>query len=114
MTLVADEPIDTADPFNDEPLPAPQADRSEVDCFTGDSATNRCFEYEGRVYADYETSEEATVYISTQLDGRNEWFSGGWTGNEYREWSRVELRGPQSGWILTDGELEIGSGTYRD
>jgi hypothetical protein len=114
VTLVADEPIDTADPFNDEPLPAPQADRSEVDCFTGDSATNRCFEYEGRVYADYETSEEATVYISTQLDGRNEWFSGGWTGNEYREWSRVELRGPQSGWILTDGELEIGSGTYRD
>jgi hypothetical protein len=114
VTLVADEPIDTADPFDDEPLLAPQADRTEVDCFTGDSATHRCFEYEGRVYADYETSEEATVYISTQLDGRNEWFSGGWTGNEYREWSRVELRGPQSGWILTDGELEIGSGTYRD
>ena len=114
VTLVADEPIDTADPFDDEPLLAPQADRTQVDCFTGDSATHRCFEYEGRVYADYETSEEATVYISTQLDGRNEWFSGGWTGNEYREWSRVELRGPQSGWILTDGELEIGSGTYRD
>ena len=114
VTLVADEPIDTADPFDDEPLLAPQADRTQVDCFTGDSAIHRCFEYEGRVYADYETSEEATVYISTQLDGRNEWFSGGWTGNEYREWSRVELRGPQSGWILTDGELEIGSGTYRD
>jgi len=112
VTLVADEPIDTADPFDGEPLLAPQTDRTEVDCFTGGSATHRCFEYEGRVYADYETSEEATVYISTQLDGRNEWFSGGWTGNEYREWSRVELRGPQSGWILTDGELEIGSGTY--
>jgi hypothetical protein len=66
------------------------------------------------MYADYETGEETTVYVSAQLDGRNEWFSGGWTGNEYREWSRVELRGPQSGWVLTDGELEIGSGTYRD
>jgi hypothetical protein len=50
---VADEPIDTADPFDDEPLLAPQADRTQVDCFTGDSATHRCFEYEGRVYADY-------------------------------------------------------------
>jgi hypothetical protein len=114
VTLVADEPIDTADPFDDEPLLAPGADRTEVDCFAGDSATHRCFEYDGRVYVDYETSEETTVYVSAQLDGRNEWFSGGWTGNEYREWSRIELRGPQSGWVLTDGELEIGSGNYRD
>lgn len=114
VTLVADEPIDTVDPFDDEPLLAPQADRTEVECFTGSSATRRCFEYEGQVYADYETSEEATVYVSAELNGRNEWFSGGWTGNEYHEWSRVELRGPQSGWILTDGELEIGSGNYRN
>ncbi|MFD1599974.1 DUF5518 domain-containing protein [Halobellus rarus] len=114
VTLVADEPIDTADPFDDEPLLAPQADRTEVECVTGDSATHRCFEYEGQMYADYETNEGATVYVSAQLDGRNEWFSGGWTGNEYREWSRIELRGPQSGWVLTDGELEIGSGNYRD
>jgi hypothetical protein len=114
VTLVADDPIDTATPFDDEPLLAPGADRTEVDCFTGTSATHRCFEYDGRIYVDYETSEETTVYVSAQLDGRNEWFSGGWTGNEYREWSRVELRGPQSGWVLTDGELEIGNGNYRD
>jgi hypothetical protein len=114
VTLVADDLIDTADPFDDEPLLAPGADRTEIDCFTGTPATHRCFEYDGQVYADYETSEEATVYVSAQLDGRNEWFSGGWTGNEYREWSRAELRGPQSGWVRTAGELEIGSGNYRD
>jgi hypothetical protein len=114
VTLVADDPIDTADPFDDEPLLAPGGDRTEVECFTGTSATHRCFEYDGQVYADYETSEETTVYVSAQLDGRNEWFSGGWTGNEYREWSRVELRGPQSGWVLTEGELETGGGNYRD
>jgi hypothetical protein len=114
VTVVADEPIDTADPFDDEPLLAPGADRTEVECFAGRSAPHRCFEYDGQMYADYETGEETTVYVSAQLDGRNEWFSGGWAGNEYREWSRVELRGPQSGWVLTDGELEIGSGTYRD
>jgi hypothetical protein len=97
VTLVGDEPIDTADPFDEEPLLTPGADRTEVDCFTGDSATHRCFEYDGQMYVDYETSEETTVYVSAQLDGRNEWFSGGWTGNEYREWSRAELRGPQWG-----------------
>ena len=114
VTLVADEQIDTADPFDDEPLLAPGADRTEVDCFSGNSVTRRCFEYDGQVYADYETSERTTVYVSAQLHGRNEWFSGGWTGNEYREWSRVELRGPQSGWLPTDSELVIGSGNYRD
>lgn len=113
VTLVADGPIDTADPFDDEPLLTPGADRTEVDCFTAGSAVHRCFEYDGRVYADYDTSAETTVYVGTQLNGRNEWFSGGWTGNEYREWSRVELRGSQSGWVITDGELEIGSGNYR-
>lgn len=112
-TLVAEEAIDTADPFDAEPLLAPGADRTEIDCLTGDSSTHRCFEYEGRMYADYETSEAATVYVSAQLDGRNEWFSGGWTGNEYREWSRVELRGPHSGWVLADGGLDVGSGNYR-
>ena len=114
VTLVADDPIDTADPFDDEPLLAPGADRTEVECVTGGSGTHRCFEYDGQVYADYETGEAVTVYVSAHLDGRNEWFSGGWTGNEYRERSRVELRGPQSGWVLTDGELEVGSGNYRD
>jgi hypothetical protein len=112
VTLVADEPIDTADPFDDEALLALRADQTEVDCFTGTSATHRCFEYEGQMYADYETSAEATV--SAQLDGRNELVSGGWTGNEYREWSWVELRGPQSGLVLLDGELKIGSGNYRN
>jgi hypothetical protein len=114
VTVIADRPIDTADPLDSEPLLAQQADRTEVDCIGRASASHRCFEYEGQIYADYESSEEATVYVSAQLDGRNEWFSGGWTGNEYREWSRVELRGPQSGWVLTDGELEIGRGNYRD
>lgn len=113
VTLVADGPIDTADPFDDEPLLAPHADRTEVECSGGGSATHRCFEYAGRTYVDYEASEGATVYVSALLEGRNEWFSGGWTGNEYREWSRVELRGPQSGWVLTGGGLEVGSGNYR-
>jgi hypothetical protein len=79
VTLVAADPIDTADPFDDEPLLAPGADRSEVECFTGTSSTHHCFECDGQVYADYETSEETTVYVSAQLDGRNERFSDDWT-----------------------------------
>jgi hypothetical protein len=114
VTLVADEWIDTADPFDDEPLLDPGADRTEADCFGGSSGTQHCYEYDGQMYAEYDTAEVTTVYVSAELTGRNEWFSGGWTGNEYHEWSRTELLGPQSGWVLSEGELEVGSGNYRD
>lgn len=113
VRLAANDTIDTADPFGSEPLLTPKSDLQETDC-RYPSETARCYEYDSLVYASYETDAETTVYVSAQLDGRNEWFSGGWSGNEYREWSRIELRGPQSGWVLTEGELEIGSGNYRD
>ncbi|MFB6139345.1 MAG: DUF5518 domain-containing protein [Halosimplex sp.] len=113
VTVVADDRIDTADPFGDEPLFASEYDDAAVDCVDPYFDTQRCFAYEGWTYADYETDENASVYVSAQLTGRNEWFSGGWTGNEYREWSRVELLGPQSGWHRTEAELEVGSGNYR-
>ncbi|WP_436926932.1 DUF5518 domain-containing protein [Halosimplex amylolyticum] len=113
VTLVADERIDTADPFGGEPLLSPQYDRTAVDCPDRYFETQRCYEYESRVYAEYDTAENASVFLSAQLTGRNEWFSGGWTGNEYRERTSVELLGPQSGWHRTRAELEVGSGNYR-
>jgi hypothetical protein len=50
------------------------------------------------VYAVSETDAHTTVFVSTELSGRNEWFAGGWTGNEHRQWSRTELLGPGTGW----------------
>lgn len=114
VTAVADDQIETADPFGTEPLLAPRYDRTEVECAFGQSATHHCYEYDTRTYASYDAAANTSVYVATDLTGRNEWFSGGWTGNEYRQRSAVELRGPGTGWYLTRGELEVGDGRYRD
>jgi hypothetical protein len=113
VTLVANESIETADPFGSEPLLDPQYNRTAVECAFGVTDTHRCYEYDSRVYAFYDTDANTTVYVSTELFGRNEWFSGGWTGNEYSQRTRTELLGPGTGWYLAEGDLEVGNGRYR-
>jgi len=114
VTATSNDPIDTADPFANEPLLSARYNRSDTDCPRGASDVHQCYSYDGRVYADYATNGTTHVYVGVELTGRNEWFSGGWTGNEYREWARVELAGPQDGWRHTIGELDVGDGRYRD
>jgi hypothetical protein len=114
VTVVADDPVETADPFGTEPLLDPRYNLTEVECAFGVGERQACYEYDSRVYAAYDAPENATVYVGAELDGRNEWFSGGWTGNEYRQRIRAELLGPGTGWYLAEGELEVGSGRYRD
>lgn len=113
VTLVADEPIDTAAPFGDEPLLSPRYDRTQVDCYDQYFDTQRCFSYDSRAYLDYDAAENTSVTVFASLNGYNEWFSGGWSGNEYNDRVWVQLRGPQSGWHAMTGELEVGSGNYR-
>jgi len=114
VTATSEESIDTAAPFGTEPLLTPQFNRTGVECRYGQQERHRCFEYDTRVYATYGAPEGTTVYVSAQLDGRNEWVAGEWTGNEYREWAHTELLGPGRGWYVVQGELEVGSGRYRD
>ena len=64
-------------PIADEPILDPNADRTVVDCFRRSSRTRHCYEYDGQVYAEYDTAEETTVYLSAELGGRNERLSGG-------------------------------------
>lgn len=113
VTVAANDTVETADPFGSEPLLEPKSDLRESDCLRGPSETQRCFEYESLVYASYESDEETTVSVATSLSGRNEWFAGGWSGNEYRERTAVEVTGPQTGWTVTTGDLEVGIGSYR-
>lgn len=114
VTMAAEESIETADPFGTEPLLGPQDDRTEADCLTQYTETQRCYDYESRVFANYGAAEGTSVAVAATVSGRNEWFSGGWSGNEYRDRVAVELLGPQSGWHVASGEIVIGSGTYRD
>jgi hypothetical protein len=115
VTLRSEERIETANPVGTAPTLTPQYNRTAVACrFGTDTERHRCYEYDSRVYAAYDTTPNATVYVSTELSGRNEWFSGGWTGNEYRDRTSVELLGPGRGWYVASGELEVGSGNYRN
>ena len=114
VTMVADDPIETADPFGTEPLLDPVYDRTQVECTFGLTEVHRCYEYESRVYVSYDADANTTVSLSSELTGRNEWFSGGWTGNEYRQWTHTELLGPGTGWYEMKGELDVGNGRYRD
>ncbi|MFB6184019.1 MAG: DUF5518 domain-containing protein [Haloarculaceae archaeon] len=113
VTLTADDSIDTATPAGDEPLLSPTSDLTEVDCTMAHFETQHCYAYAGRVYASYDAAPNATVYVAAELAGRNEWFSGGWRGNEYRDRTSVELHGPGTGWYVTEGEREVGVGNYR-
>lgn len=111
ISVVANETIDTAEPIGAEPLLSAQ-EQTQISCTDAISDAQRCYRTDGVVYAEYESSPETTVFVGTELEGRNEWFSGGWTGNTYRQWSTVEILGPNDGWIQTDGTLEVGVGRY--
>lgn len=113
VTATSEGGIDTAEPFGTEPLLTPQFNRTRVECAHGRQDRHRCFEYDTRVYATYGAPEDATVYVSARLAGRNEWIAGEWTGNEYRERAHTELRGPGRGWHFVRGDLAVGSGRYR-
>ena len=115
VTLVSDESIETADPFGREPLLTPAYNRTQVECHPGNpTETQRCYEYGSRMYATYDTDANTTVSLGVELSGRNEWFSGGWSGNEYRQWASLEQRGPGTGWYRVTGNLEVGVGNYRE
>lgn len=112
FTGVANGSIDTAGPFETEPL-LPLESRSQVECQVAPSPTKRCFENDAHLYASYDAASNATVTVATSLNAQNTWFSMGWSGNEYYQRSSIELRGSGTGWYRTPGELEVGSGRYR-
>ncbi len=106
--------IDTRDPINNEPLLAPKYNLT----YLGKTTSQRdadAYRYEGRVYAYYDTSPNTTVTMDVHMGGTNEWAeAAGWPSNNYRDYIRIELSGPQNGWIAGEGELVTGEGTYRD
>lgn len=114
VTLVSDDAIETADPSGSEPLLTPEYNRTQVECVVHPSENQRCYQYDTRVYASYDTDPNTTVYVGVHLAGRNEWFSGGWSGNEYRQWTYFQQQGPGTGWYGVEGELQVAVGNYRD
>lgn len=110
LRIESDESIETRDPIGTEPVLEPRVDATETTCLDG---AERCYEYAGLVYAEYDAEPSTEVSIRVSHGGENSWWVGGWSGNWYGDEVRIDLVGPQADWMSASGELEAGRGSYR-
>ena len=112
--LKADTAIDTADPINSSAMFRPVGELVQVPCPAGQAVQGSpsCYRYVTQLYADYETSTDASVTISATLTGRNTWriFEPG--SNEYETGVSLQMDGAQHGWSAMSGTLAEHIGMY--
>lgn len=93
----------------------PRINSTASDHCTG---SGECFSSTSSAYLEYESSNDTFLYMDIDLEGRNDWWALGWTGNSYSQEFRTGIRervtGPQENWIFLNGTEEQASGTYRD
>ena len=106
VTVPVERSVDTATPWDGEPLLHPRIDRRPTGCDFPGPEWRQCYEYDTAVYASYDTGTETDVYASTTLYGTNSWWVFGWSSDEYRDDVTVTRDGPQSGRIDATGTLE--------
>lgn len=117
VTETVNRTIDTKEPIGNEPVLQPKfnliesEDKNRVP--TPENIDPQYYDYEGRIFAEYETSSDADVEIYVSLYGINEVWILGWTSNEYRDTMGITLIGSQEGWTPVNGELVTGDGIYK-
>lgn len=113
LRISSEKTIDTKSPISDEALLYPHENLSETRCFMHQNQ-GECYTYSGYFFVSYNSSQEISMYISSELRGSNSWWVLGWNFNEYIDRQSVEIINQQKGWVETDGVLEIAQGNYRD
>ena len=71
-----------------------------------------CSVYLSTVYADYTSSPNAKVEISTTITGRNDWKIFSPAYNQYTNSVYAIMLGENHGWVTAKGELASGIGSY--
>jgi len=114
VTVAAEYPLNTSAPIGTEPtLYAERAvTRNATACELPSRGTPVCYAYDAPVYLAYDAPADASVGGVVTFAGYNEWFTGGWTGNEYTDRVHYTATGPQDGWITADGTTDTGHGNY--
>lgn len=114
VAVRADYPVETRAPVGTEPTlyAAGTITRSATDCRLPSRSASVCYAYDGPIYLEYDGPANATVAGIVTIGGYNEWFTGGWTGNEYTDRVQFRATGPQDGWVTAEGYTETGQGTY--
>lgn len=114
VSMVADHVIDTKNATKNEPLLSQKFNLTPSSYnYPSNGIPPKTQKYDSVIYADYESSPNATVEVLVSVDGRNEWFAGGWTSNTYRESLGTIFKGEKHGWIPVSGELVEGEGRYN-
>ncbi len=109
IKVMINRTVNTLNPFEDYNL-NPKFDVKIAKCSMA-VGKEKCYKFKTKIFAKYEGDTEMHIYVS--LEGRNEWFSYGWTGNEFHEWVTVDLKDPPNGWIDAVGRIECGKGVYK-
>jgi hypothetical protein len=114
VTVNADYPLETRDPIGTEPTfyTSTAVTRNATECRLPNQGETVCFAYDAPVYFAYDAPANASVTGIATFGGYNEWFTGGWTGNEYTDRVTFTATGPQDGWVTADGYTETGRGNY--
>jgi hypothetical protein len=103
-------PIETKDPVERGVMFRPVQAMSETGCPQGGSS--RCFTYTTSLYADYSTSADTTVTMTSAVSGKNNWKIFEPRSNEYHTEITISMRGENHGWAVPEGRLSSGTGTY--
>jgi hypothetical protein len=107
--------IDTRSPQEQDILLRPVKNAEKADCApsgVSDPGAS-CYHYISAVYADYESSPNARVEISSTIVGKNEWKIFKHESNTYSNSIYVLMLGDNHGWIAARGELQAGIGSYN-
>lgn len=107
-------PIDTQNPVEKSAMFRPVQALKEDTCPPATAgAGSRCYTYTTSLFADYTTSADATVTVTSSVDGKNTWDVFGPHSNEYHTGITLTLRGPNHGWVVPAGKLSYGTGSYE-
>ena len=109
------EVIDTRSPVEQGVMFHPVQNLQKVNCpakNTGTIGEPLCYEYLIPVYADYQAPMNASVSITSTLQGKNIWKIFEPQFNEYEATISVLMFGENRGWTVMKGTLESNRGTY--
>lgn len=113
MDVPSDAEIDTRDALETEPTLGGKSNLQEGACdFPHPDEWDdrlRCYTYESVFYGEYEPTG-TSVAVDATFVGENSWFNGGWTGNDYTDFTHGFVDG--TGWVSGRGSFREGVGRY--
>jgi len=111
LRLKLDREVNTLNPLNGEYVLKPKFNLREISCpedYIKHYRNVKCYKYTTVIFYDSDPMVNASIVV--WLEGRNNWFQMGWTGNEFDDYVFAYVT--NKGWHNVTGKLETGQGVY--